>query len=241
MDERGKWYIKSKYYYSFGSSLHRALQRFHDSGDTGVTDAQTAIAALEETWIDAGYRSPQEMQEALGDGKRLLEKYVIEADKNIGEAEVLFVEKRLRLDMGDFVIQGIVDRLDKLPDGRLRVVDYKSGRQSVSSEEIVNDIAMCTYQLMASELFPEYTSVEMSIIALRTLDQAFAEMDPSELTQFKQDILTLGTEIINRDYETMEPVPKELCHDCDFLKLCQKHPDFRANYQPAEENIVAES
>ncbi|WP_238695481.1 RecB family exonuclease [Ornithinimicrobium flavum] len=37
-------------------------------------------------------------------------------------------ELYVEADLGDLVIRGYVDRLDAAPDGRLRVVDYKTGR-----------------------------------------------------------------------------------------------------------------
>ena len=45
LDPRGKWYLKSKSYYSFGSTLHKVLERFHNAGDTGVTTVGDALQA----------------------------------------------------------------------------------------------------------------------------------------------------------------------------------------------------
>ena len=64
------------------------------------------------------------------------------------------------------------------------------------------------------------------IVALRSGDKATIEFDRDELEVFKNDLIKLGKEILGRDYESMEPVPKELCGDCDFLSLCRKHPEF---------------
>ncbi|HCE00424.1 MAG TPA: hypothetical protein DER07_05235, partial [Armatimonadetes bacterium] len=58
VDERGRWYIRSKSYFSFGTTLHKVLQRFHDSRDAGVQTVGQALAAYEESWIEAGFESP---------------------------------------------------------------------------------------------------------------------------------------------------------------------------------------
>ena len=65
VDARGKWYLKAKSYYSFGTTLHKVLERFHDSGDVGVTTVGDALKVYEESWLEAGYASPEEMQEAF--------------------------------------------------------------------------------------------------------------------------------------------------------------------------------
>ncbi len=42
----------------------------------------------------------------------------------------------------------------------------------------------------------------------------------------------IGERILHADYESMEPTPKALCPRCDFLPLCQKHPDFAEGVKP---------
>ena len=96
MDSHGKWYLKAKSYYSFGSTLHKVLERFHDSGDSGVTTVGDALQAYEESWIDAGYSSQEEMQEAFGEGREII--LATLSDERVAErkAKVLAVEKLAR-------------------------------------------------------------------------------------------------------------------------------------------------
>src|SRR5437660_5903394 len=76
VDDRGKLYLRSKSYYSFGTSLHRALERLHGAEDNGVEPTAQALAAFEENWIDAGFSSAEEMAEAYHEGKEILERHV---------------------------------------------------------------------------------------------------------------------------------------------------------------------
>ena len=59
VDSRGKWYLKAKSYYSFGTTLHKVLERFHDPGDTSVSTVGEALKVNEESWIVAGYASAE--------------------------------------------------------------------------------------------------------------------------------------------------------------------------------------
>lgn len=228
LDERGRWYLKSKSVFSFGTTLHHVLQRFHDAGDQGVQTVEQAMAAVEESWIEAGYRSAQEMQEAMSEGKAILAAYVERELVGESEAQTLFVEKQLRADLGPFVLLGRLDRIDEYPDGTLEVIDYKSGRDSVSDEDVANDLAMACYQLLVQTNFPD-RAVKATIIALRSGARATAQMSPEDLAQFKDDLIALGQEILGRDYEHLVPVPKRLCLQCDFLPLCSKHEDWDAD------------
>lgn len=225
VDPRGRWYLRAKSYYSFGTTLHHVLERFHDEGDQGVTTTEEVLAAYEESWIDAGFASAEEMAEQFGEGKAILERHVVQQLARPREAKALFTEKQFRLDLGEFVLIGRVDRVDEHPDGRLEIVDYKSGRSNVEAESVANDVAMSCYQLLLKRKFPDRT-VYATILALRTGAEASAELSAEQLDQFEQDLVRLGTEILYENYEDLTPVYKPLCPSCDFLPLCKKHPDF---------------
>lgn len=217
--------MRSHKHFSFGTTLHRVLQRFHDSGDQGVTTVEEAVAAVEESWIDAGYRSPQEMEEALGLGKELIFNYASHALSEPEPGNVLFVEKRLRTDLGPFVLLGQIDRINELPDGTLEVIDYKSGRETVRPEEVANDLAMACYQVLVRAHYPDRKAVA-SIIALRSGHKATAGLSDHEHVEFVRDLIVLGEEILNRDFISLEPAWIPLCRNCEFVPLCSKHPDY---------------
>src|SRR5579862_10058155 len=148
IDDRGKLYLRAKSYYSFGTTLHRVLERFHSSDDAGVETTDQVMATYEENWIDAGFSSVEEMAEAFHEGKEMLERHVDEIRKRETTAKILFVEKQLKLDMGSFDLTGRIDRIDEHDDGTLEIVDYKTGRDEVTVEDVANDIAMNCYQLL---------------------------------------------------------------------------------------------
>jgi RecB family exonuclease len=225
LDARGRWYLRSKSYYSFGTSLHQALERFHDAGDNGVQTTEEAVAALEESWIDAGYRSADEAAEALGEGREIVTRYVEQQLKTERRAKTLFTEKQMRLEMGDFDLIGRLDRLDERDDGTLEVVDYKSGRADVDPEEVKNDVAMSCYALLVKRKYPDQPVVG-TIVAVRTGNAGTATWTDDELDTIEQDLQGLGAEILTDDFHERVPVPKPLCGHCDFLPLCRQDPAY---------------
>lgn len=224
-DPRGRWYLKSKSYYSFGTSLHAVLQRFHDAEDAGVTTTHEAVAALEESWIEAGYGSQEEMMQAMDEGKAIVTEYLEAIAREPVTAKTLFVEKSLRLDLGPFVLIGRIDRVDEQEDGSLEIVDYKSGRQTVAAQEVADDLAMACYQLLLKSAYPD-RAVSASILALRSNTKASAGLSDEERARFQDDLVALGPEILGRDFESLAPRRKVICDGCDFLPLCEKHVDF---------------
>ena len=225
VDDRARWVLRAKSYYSFGTTLHRVLQRFHDSGDSGVTTTAEVLAAYEESWIDAGFNSAEEMAEAYGEGKEILERHVAETLSRPQEAKTLFVEKQLRHDFGDFVLIGRIDRVDEYEDGTLEIVDYKSGRESVAEEDVAGDIAMCCYQFLLSQKYPG-RPVRARILALRSAQSATHAMSGTEVAEFERDIAYLARMILSENFDERRPVQKPMCEYCDFLPVCKQDPDF---------------
>jgi RecB family exonuclease len=128
-----------------GKLLHRCLEQFfrrmRDEGRLPLRGAGEEIALLREiaaAEMDAFAEEQHVGHRALWELKRveLLESLiaVVEAER---EAAPLELERAFGFEgpeswpplrIGDVHVRGIVDRIDRLPDGTLLVLDYKSGR-----------------------------------------------------------------------------------------------------------------
>jgi putative RecB family exonuclease len=225
MDARGKWYLRSKSYYSFGTTLHKALERFHDSGDNGVTTSLELAMAYEESWLEAGFSSAEEMQDAYGEGLEILDRYSADTLTRPKLAKTLYVEKLLTKEMDGFRLVGRVDRVDEHDDGTLEIIDYKTGRQSVSAEDVQTDVAMGVYQLLLKRENPD-RRVLGTIMALRSGNQASYEMTEEELNDFERDVQVLGSVILTEDWHDLIPRQKPICSGCDFVPLCKRHEEY---------------
>ena len=230
VDSRGKWFIRSKSYFSFGTSLHSVLQKLHDQNDISVVNAEDAVNALESNWVTEGYASADEMAEAQARGKEILLEYVDREVTRQKESRTLFVEKTLVWKFPNFVLRGRLDRIEEYPDGSLEIIDYKSGRETVLEEEVHNDLAMAIYQLLLQKAYPD-RDVRCTIIALKSGHNATSKLTDDEMADFAFQIELLGNEIIGTDFDLRRPSPKPLCERCDFLSLCKKEPDFAENFR----------
>lgn len=226
VDSRGRWYVRAKSHYSFGLTLHKVLERFHDSSDAGVKTVEEVAAAYEEGWIDAGFQSSEEMAESFGEGLEILERHVQRTQAQV-KAQTLAVERTLKYDMGEFVLMGRVDRLDEHEDGTLEIVDYKTGREGVTSEDVETDLAMSIYQLLVAREFPG-RPVMATLESLRGDHRASASLSHEQLDELEVDLRKLGSAILSEDLFDRVPVAKDLCLRCDFLVLCRQDPEFQS-------------
>ncbi|MBI3946917.1 MAG: PD-(D/E)XK nuclease family protein [Armatimonadetes bacterium] len=225
---RRYWYIYEKklprYFgarasFSFGNSLHRALQEYHRAGGPEAQDAGALVAQLERSWVAAGYDSAEAEQARLSQGREVLTAY---HEGGAGqEGETLFTEKVLRSDMGEYVLTGRVDRLDRLPGGELEVIDYKSGERLPSAAEVAEDLPMALYQLLCARQF-QCPRVKASIYHLRTHRKVSVVRSETELRPVAAGVDGIFAEI--QEEKEFARLAGDHCRGCDFHRRCWGRP-----------------
>ncbi|MCX5795000.1 MAG: PD-(D/E)XK nuclease family protein [Elusimicrobia bacterium] len=106
---------------SLGLSLHRTLECFHRRDNPSEDDLW---ACYESRWLSAGYSDEQARESWRGKGRRILERYL--ADERERRAVIEAVEREFIYPLGRHEVRGMIDRIDRHPDGRLEVIDYKT-------------------------------------------------------------------------------------------------------------------
>ena len=125
-----------------GTLVHEVA---HDLGDA---DAATYAAELERRWgrlgRPPGWLSRRDLARATEMTTRLAT-YVREAE--IAGWRRTASEASMRVALGRAVVTGRVDRVEVAPDGRVRIVDLKTGASKPSADEVRRHGQLGTYQL----------------------------------------------------------------------------------------------
>jgi ATP-dependent helicase/DNAse subunit B len=231
IDKIGKFYHRSRAGFAFGNSLHRALDQFHNAGGVEAVPAEELTASLEQLWVAKGYSGEEQEAEYRAEGLRILQEYHAAQQAAVADSadreeapppKVLFTEKTLRIDLSpEVALSGRVDRVDEHHDGSLEIVDYKSGRESVTEDDVAGSLALRIYQLLLKRKYPE-RRVFATLVALRTGAQASHELDETEQGNLAAECLETGETIRNKDWENTLPVLNEHCPYCDFLPHCTR-------------------
>jgi RecB family exonuclease len=223
IDKIGRFYHKARAGNSFGATLHQALHDFHLAGGVRAEDSDRLARRALENWRSAGYVDVDDEARHRGLAISLLQNYHQAESIREQTATVFLAEKTISYDLGDFALIGRVDRVDEhAGDGALEIIDYKSGRTSVTEEEVRDALAMSIYQLILKRLYPD-RRVMATIHALRSGDSATIELSNSQLDDWESHVREIGSQILHTDWESVRPVfLPEVCPDCDFLRLCER-------------------
>lgn len=118
---------------SFGASVHAALAEYHRAPPEART-LRGLLGMLEAKWDARGYASPEEQAEWREKGRQMLQAYHFDPQDR---GETLLVEELMRVvsasGRGEFI--GRIDRVVRRPDGRVELVDYKTGRPPRDGDE----------------------------------------------------------------------------------------------------------
>jgi putative RecB family exonuclease len=138
---------------SFGASVHNAL-----AGWWRLRRPERTVPAagdlLDHGWIEEGYAGPVQSQVHRALARTMVERYVATLDP---AAEPLGVERTVGAPTAQIVVSGRVDRLDARPgpagDTELAVVDYKTGRRALTTDDARTSLALALYALAAARIF----------------------------------------------------------------------------------------
>lgn len=127
----------------FGTVLHSVMQRLYSTPDGKVDDAQLGrmlegdrIRSLVQEFIKEKLKTIEISGRNLVHEESIVKsvRLMIEKDRDLletsplGYFRILGLECKKMIDFEGFKIKGIIDRIDSIEDGKVRVVDYKTGR-----------------------------------------------------------------------------------------------------------------
>ena len=142
--------------------------------------------------------------------------------------EPLAIEKWVGIDLGDLDVRGKVDRVDEMPGGRLRVVDYKTGRFPRDPARVrEEDLAAAVYAGGASAAFAGMPVGAVEYLYLDTMESLEFPVGAEWQARKEQAIGALAREA--RDGEARRafpPRPSKLCAWCDFRERCPEGQAF---------------
>lgn len=219
-----------KYYFAFGSALHEVMEYIYDPKLSAFPTLEQALAFFKKHW-DAtsfdqkGYASME--KEALGfeEGCRIIRAYYGKHGNTF--VHPLSVEMKSTLDMDGLSLISILDRIDYLGGGRIKILDYKTGKtvqrepdQLMMYQKVAESSPMVLKLVQTLE--PSIKSVrveEMSFYHLPSLQEmTFERSSDKDLYEFWQRVLGVADDIRAAKFS---PTPEEnKCRWCDYRNIC---------------------
>lgn len=206
----------------FGKVIHAALERLLrevlDDEHSGLLDADRALVLFREAWAAEGLTGIALFQE----GFEILKRFV--RDQGVVDHwSVLAVEKEFQLTVGPFTVVGFIDRVDRIDDETIEIIDYKTNHQLYTRDEIDGSLQMSLYRAAARKLWPWARKIRLTFWMLRHGIRQVTERTDEQIESALAYVETLG-----RQTETATDFPARLntnCPFCDHRARCDSYAD----------------
>lgn len=195
---------------ALGLSIHRALEEFHKEPNRNLDDL---VECYNRNWVNEGFQTPQLAAQVYDKGKRMLEIYYASAEA--GKSQVIALEKEFMFQAGSRTVRGIVDRIDRLPDGGYELMDYKTHAELWSQDRVDNDLQLTLYALGCKR------GLNITPTSLCYVFLAHDKTIHTRRTKEQEEAALKEVEDVAQAIERKDFTPNlAQCPNCDFKNMC---------------------
>lgn len=206
---------------SYGVSVHSTLRDFfqHLRADEKIKP-ELMHELLQRNWIHVGFASKSHDQKAFEQADKML--YAFAENTLIALPNTLAIELPFNFWLNKLKVGGRIDRIDKLSDGRIEIIDYKTGSNVPDEKKLKEDFQLTFYALAATEIRDEILNrapdeVVLTLYYLEANKKLSTVRSKEELDIAKDKILKKVEEI---QYSTFTCSGGIFCKNCEYAMVC---------------------
>lgn len=208
-----------------GIAVHEALEQFTrrmlakksfpDPSDYEFAISVFMNSATEEGLQDMGFYT---------DGKVMVTEFI---DRYDPSEEIVDVEHFFKIATPDDVpIVGAMDKVRKLNDDTIEIVDYKTSRTALTAWQLKDDIQLSMYDLAASIIWPEYSNRILTLDYVRINKTVSSYRTEEQREIFRKFLVSIWHQMNKLNDEEARGRINNLCGWCDYKTYCPAYSDF---------------
>jgi RecB family exonuclease len=204
----------------FGNAVHTALKGYYDAVMAGrKLSRESFLNIFEEQLSISAFDDPHQKELYRSQGMDQLGEFYDLRNRE-GTPEVLSTEKFFELMVDGVKVIGRIDRTDRLADGSIAIVDYKTGAAK-DQEEAEESLQLSIYALAAEQQWKQLPS-RLAFYNLETNATSETQRSPDDFASVKLRIVEVAKFIREGRFY---PKPGQHCGFCGFREVCPKQEE----------------
>jgi len=200
----------------YGASMHRVLRTYYDSVRLGRPKSEMELLQIFREDLKAEMiADPYQHDLYEQQGTAQLKEFVLSALES--HPQVLHTEEYFKILIGETTLVGRIDRMDRTVDGRVVIVDYKTGKPK-SQEDADESLQLSLYALAARERWG-YIPERLAFHNLDGNTVITTVRSAMELEQARNEVAKIAVKIAEGKFE---PKVGYHCNSCAYRGICPK-------------------
>jgi RecB family exonuclease len=212
----------------FGNYIHRILKWFYQQ-DPHFPTPEGLLEYYYNHWPKKeegfSWQDEQEEKDYFQEGIRMLEEFY---KKNMPpKTMIMDLETRFEAVIdetpnepgGKHILTGVIDRIDKLPDDTMEIIDYKTGKRMPSQNDVDTNLQLSIYALGLQRKWPKIKleDLRLSLYFLKFGEKIETKKTQADIDQTQEKLIDLIHQIQNSSFE---PKASPLCNWCGYKPIC---------------------
>ena len=213
---------------TLGGVFHDVVEAFHDPERNEPQTLERLLQLADEKWNESEV-TPHALAVANRGALDLMLRNYFTLEVAAGKVgPVLAVEQRFRFQLEGVTLTGYIDRIERRPDERLRLVDFKTSKSMMPLEEAADDLQLALYALACSEV-PELAALgdvgELAYVYPRVpqaggLARRAQTVTPDLGERTEARVRAASESIVAERFDFS---PEADCRWCEYKRLCPRH------------------
>lgn len=200
----------------FGTLLHQVMEELHAA--TLLPISKEELAQIVSTkWQRRLYSDDVTAQNDFTAALEIIDREW-EKNQKPKTGHTIGLERRFAFPLrDDFEITGRIDRIDKIGEQDLEIIDYKTGRSVPAESDLPNNLQLAIYYLAIKTLWPNTKAVKLTLNYLRPDMQVSFQPDAEFQAKAEQKLHDVVSQIQTSDFSAQ---PGSYCDRCSFKAHC---------------------
>jgi len=209
----------------FGASIHSSLKYMFERAPL-YPSLDQIIDFFRNVWDEKKETltlSPDILNSYYQEGLKILERFY--KTNQPWNFNVVDLESRFEVELGEHTLAGIIDRIDKNPeDETFEIIDYKTGKRLPGQDTADKDLQLSIYHLALTHRWPHLdpAKIKLSLYFLKHGEKISTARNQKQLENTKKTVLETIADIQKKIEKNSDfpPLPSGLCDYCGYRSIC---------------------